>query len=390
MKTQLITINPWFYTKTGHNHIYLKSVEKSSKFLGWSFLALLPQKNIVDNLPENWIKCIDCPTVRHWFEQIEKKPYKRDRKFFRAKQRVRYYFSLFFSLKKNFIKGKNILLFETFAPSDIILITHLLTFLPKKNTEVWLLYRYPSSFMKDAGQMDSYKKCHKRIEAKGITLKLVTDSDLLNEDLSAAFTAGVHTFPIPHVEDLEAKTNKISPHIDCWWPGLARPGKGQKIIQDFASSSHPKNALFNILAAKNSGLTSTSNGPNISLLEKELSREDYVKYLINSDLILLPYVDSCYQKTTSGIFTETIMAGKIPVVYPNTWMAYELCKFDLKELIINWEKETLPEKLLEIYQDSTIKEKISLMRGKYLEFHSINNFSEEMKKLLAKEYSNEN
>lgn len=379
METRLITINPWLYTKSGHNLIYIKSMEDAAKELGWSFKALLPKKNAVDALPNNWSKCIDCPTVRHWYETIEKKTYKRDRKVNRAKQRLRYYITLFMSLKKSFIKGKNILFLETFAITDIRLITNLLTFLPKKNLSLWLLYRYPSTFMQN--ELELYKACHKEIKKKNIYLKLITDSELLAKDLSSAFEEKVHVFPIPHVEDIKSDPNKKNDLIQCWWPGLAREGKGQKIIQNFAKSCHSKNSLFHLLAAKNANLTPSEKGPKVSILPKELSREEYLDHFINSDLILLPYIDSCYEKSTSGIFVETIMAGKTPVVYPNTWMAYELNRFSLQSLIIDWSEETLAEKLFEIYQDCSIQDKLRLMRKNYLNYHSMDSFTQEIKQL---------
>lgn len=381
MKTQILTLNPWFYTKSGHNYVYLDSLEKACKKLDWKFSALLPKKNVVENLPDHWMKCIDCPTVRHWFEYIEKSPYKRARKVIRAKQRIRYFTSLLSNVRKNLIKGHNILFLETFATTDLTLLTHLLYFLPKKNLQLWLLYRYPSFFMKE--DVNVYKKCHEKIVKMGIKLKLIADSDLLVEDQSRAFNYKVHLFPIPHVEDFEIKKGEKKDTIDCWWPGLAREGKGQKIIQNFALSNSIHNSLFQIFAAKNAKLESTLNSPNIIELKDELSREEYIYHLLESDLILLPYIDLCYEKTTSGIFVEAIMAGNVPVVYPGTWMAYELKKHSLEKLIINWDQETLAEKLLEIHQDDIIKEKLSLMRSHYQKFHSIENFASEMEKLLT-------
>lgn len=53
--------------------------------------------------------------------------------------------------------------------------------------------------------------------------------------------------------------------------------------------------------------------------------------------MLIPYDAIAYQERTSGVFTEAVMAGNIPLTTTNTWMARELLKFGLDNLIISWE-----------------------------------------------------
>ncbi|NGX63715.1 MAG: hypothetical protein KR126chlam6_01128, partial [Candidatus Anoxychlamydiales bacterium] len=100
---------------------------------------------------------------------------------------------------------------------------------------------------------------------------------------------------------------------------------------------------------------------------------------IFSDIILLPYSSASYKFRTSGIFVEAITMGKIALTTPSTWMAYELEKYDLKELIINWDNLNLIQKLEEIYLNKYIREKIKFMTNDYCKFHNIANFAKILK-----------
>lgn len=381
MKKQLITINPWFYTSIGHNYIYNQSIEKAALAQNWSFYAILPKKNILSPLTPNWIKAMDCPTVRHWHDLIEGRPYYRPRKMVRFKERMKYRFSLWQALKPLLKKAdtSSILFLETFSPHDIEILKTILHFLPKKNLTIWLLYRYPAEFMKS--EVDIYNKIHKQISALNIHLQLLTDSELLKTNLEKAFGLPFTVLPIPHVEGFEIDIPKQKSLINCWWPGVVREGKGLSIIQGFAASQNENNKLFHLIAAQSAALPTLDHGPEITLLADHLSREDYASWMNKSDLILLPYTDIHYKEATSGIFIESIMAGKIPIVYPGTWMAYELEKHQIHELIINWDTENLATTLLTIYQNPTIRTKVDQLREYYSSFHNLNSFADHFRKL---------
>lgn len=379
MNTQLIAINPWFYTQLGHNYNYLKSVEKATLQLGWEFQALIPKKNLIASLPQNWHKTIDCPTVRHWFALIENRPYKRPRKLTRAKERFLYYHSMFFSLKKTFVrKTKKILFLETFALSDIKLLIKLIPFLFQKDLELWLIFRYPSTFIKD--EIAAYANLFNKAKKSNIPLKLLVDTDLLQEDLSKCFGLPFHVLPIPmnQMGHSEPPRSFDKSQILCWWPGLVRAGKGLSLIQKFAASKHELNKQFKLIAARSAQLISQPNGPNIDLLPDDLSNDDYMRYLNLSDFILLPYTDPSYEKNSSNILVEAVCAGKIPVVYPNTWMTHELKKFFLDELILDWENCIISKELLAIFNNSNIRKKLKVMQDHYIKHHSIENYSQTM------------
>lgn len=379
MKTQLITINPCFFSQLGHNFYYLKSVEKACESIGWNFSAILPKKNLIENLPAHWVKSLDCPILKVCYELVEKKPYKRPRKKERFKQRLKYYYSLAKSLKAMSNKDqfqKRVLFYEAFSLSDIQLVLKLLKILRLSNTEVWLMMRYPHSFYAEK-ELCEYKKLIAKAKAGHWPLKLVADTELLAVDLSEYFDFPVTVFPIPMTQlGQPSKTNNDS--IICWWPGVVRADKGLDIIQQFAASENATNSKITLVAAESAHLTLQSNGPKIKLLTDHLSKEDYIHYFNQSDVILLPYNEPRYQKSSSNIFMEAVLSDSIPLVYPDTWMAYELSRFDLDELIIDWSPEHLSDKIVKLHQNKNIRDKLAKLKKKYSEFHTIDSYGQTM------------
>ena len=84
-------------------------------------------------------------------------------------------------------------------------------------------------------------------------------------------------------------------------------------------------------------LNPTKKGHKFHSLEDKLSKREYDKHLNQSDFILMPYTDPCYEKTSSNGFLEAVLTEKTPLVHPNTWMAHELKKFSLSDLIMGLE-----------------------------------------------------
>jgi hypothetical protein len=105
-------------------------------------------------------------------------------------------------------------------------------------------------------------------------------------------------------------------------------------------------------------------------------------------MILLPYDPIAYQERTSGIFTEAIIAGKIPLVTPNTWMAYELSKYQLdKDLVIQWDHpEKVLTQLLEIKNNPQIQDKLETMKTAYQNFHTVKQYSQSLQQLFDQSF----
>ena len=189
--------------------------------------------------------------------------------------------------------------------------------------------------------------------------------------------------PIPHTDitHCRIKSQESSPII-CWWPGSPREEKGWNIIKELAHYSGDNTKNIQLVCAETSQVESTNNGVELMLVQNYLTREEYYHWLGVSQIILLPYNYPAYEGRTSGIFTECIMAGKTPLVTQKTWMAYELHKYNLAELVIDWQE---PQQVFDIIQklvkSDIIQDKIKRMQQSYEQFHSVDNYSCVMKQI---------
>ena len=106
-----------------------------------------------------------------------------------------------------------------------------------------------------------------------------------------------------------------------------------------------------------------------------LSRKEYVEWMRIVDLVLLPYSAKDYAYRTSGIFVEAIVLGAVPIVTNNTWMAYELQRFDLFELIFEWDECNLMDRLCHLPCNINTRKKLEFMRSYYRGFHCVQGFA---------------
>jgi hypothetical protein len=114
-------------------------------------------------------------------------------------------------------------------------------------------------------------------------------------------------------------------------------------------------------------------------IKNNLSREKYIEWLKKADVVLLPYLPERYRCRSSGIFIEVITLGNIPAVSDGTWMADECRKFDLHEVIFQWDEKNLIERLYQLSQNEKVIKKVQIMQKYYLEFHTVKNFADVMR-----------
>jgi hypothetical protein len=199
--------------------------------------------------------------------------------------------------------------------------------------------------------------------------------------------------PIPHTdwrEDAVEKQEEVTDKILCWWPGSPRSEKGWEIIKRLNQASiHDRDKICNkiCLVAAESAELQTSNPSQSSILIKtipdRLSREQYNHWLALSHIILLPYDAEAYRERTSGIFTEAIIAGKIPLVTSATWMAKALQKYHLEALILTGESpQEIVDQIWEVANNSGIQAKILTMQADFQAFHNPENYAQTLKAIF--------
>ena len=166
----------------------------------------------------------------------------------------------------------------------------------------------------------------------------ITDSKNLQEEHSRFINQKIFLLPIPHTRsNLDLKLNNFNT-INIVALGPARIQKGFVLIYNlifkFLSDNKISDLIFTIQCSNPSPeimpiiqSLKKLKSKNLILIEDNLSEEDYFKAIEESDIVLLPYESNSYYAQTSGIFTESLSAGKIIITTNNTWMSSQLLDY---------------------------------------------------------------
>ena len=370
-EVRFYSLLPALKNEIGHNYPYTLSVSKAATLNGWQHRVLLPKNCSINNLPSFWEKNLACSygvgqntkrerlshVVRNFFPFL---------KFLRA-------------LKKN-QEGKKILFLEHFGLLDLPLL--FFTFLlsrPKIN--LWLFYRFSSEdFGKKIWVFKWFHFLLKTILGKK-QLKLLTDSEIIASKLKTYFGQDLKVMPIPHTTCIADFQNLALPKDKnlFWWPGgLIREEKGLKQIQIISKKLNKSNHSCKLYVAEKAKRFLQTH-EKLIFVKNDLNAKEYAKLMNRAGLVLLPYFKENYQSRTSGIFVEAVIAGSLPAVTAGTWMAYELNRFDLSELIIDWARKDLLEYLAGLHKNKIVQKKFIKMQTHYLKYHSVKNYAEAMR-----------
>jgi hypothetical protein len=375
----------------GHIIPYHIAVNKAANLIGWKHIAILPSHEDIVDFPGNWypvLSSIDLEAKAGKYP-IEKLLRLNDiwkiERIFRFNGIWKLAITITDFLKQEILPYTNhpIIFVENFIHTQLLAIFIALCIVPRKNLTVWLLYRQETHKTKTRLIYKLLNTLIKRIVAPG-KFRLLTDSELLSKSLGNYFKTEFTVMPIPHTDIINIKSiREKSDEIICWWPGQPRDEKGWQKIKSLAGVNSESAKQIYLVATQNSELKGNMKGVKVKQTANFVEKTEYLQLLENSDIILLPYDVSAYGERTSGIFTECITAGKIPVVTQGTWMAKELIKYGLDELIIEWnEPELIIQQVIYLAKSEILKIKIQKMQSVYQNFHSIETYSYYMNKLL--------
>jgi glycosyltransferase involved in cell wall biosynthesis len=210
---------------------------------------------------------------------------------------------------------------------------------------------------------------------------LTSDSDIVAQQCLQLFSKKVYVLPIPHIHAItKTKPTQNNNLIKINLPGDGRIEKGiitlmdtiELMIKDNKFSSFELTVQFNPnttdekYVAIGKRLHELSNRANIRILSN-LSSTNYYEEIANADIILTTYIsapfngNTGYQARTSGIFTESVAAGKPIITTKDTWMSDQLEKYGSGIAITENSSEELMNALLEIsaamplYKDKAAK-----------------------------------
>jgi hypothetical protein len=370
----------------GHNYEYLNAVGDAAQKIGWQHYAALPSNCNTLDLRKNWSACIvGCRSLHSGKENILIKVLRLIWTSLKLAISIRQY------LKKTLVtideSLPTIIFVDTFKPPELLAFVISLFFIPSNRLKIWLLYRHDDYQKYCIGKF--YQAMNWLIQLKflGNHFIVLTDSDKLANSLSFYFKRQILIMPIPHTQALENPINiktrnrKDDLKVCAWWCGNPNPEKGLANIQRLVKLSHPLAQYLHLFISEDAHIIDANKNIHITYLPAYLTRQEYLQKLIEMDVLLLPYEVKFYRERTSGIFVEAICSGKIPLVTQETWMASELIKYNLVELILDWTEVNIIESILSLSRNTSIQQKVFQMREQYLKIHSVDSYADHMQKI---------
>ncbi len=371
------SIMPNFYGYGGHQYGYNLSLGRALAKAGWVHQALIPIDNSMDQLPPGWIKYLNL-SLKH--ENKNKNIYQKFLLFKSGIFNLKRYFKTEL-LKKN---SEQVFFIESFSIWQFIIFSMAAINIPKGEASFWILFRYGPSIL--LRHILLYRGFIKVLRLRfGSNVKLVTDSELIASSLKQKIGFEFLIFPIPHTEantSIPPLNSIVNSDLTLWWPGEPRLSKGLDIVRKISQMEVDSTLAMKLIVTKSSMIEPKAKGIEIELTEDILTEAKYRNMFNRCDFFLLPYDKKIYGESTSGIFVEAIVAGKITLVSADTWMAYELNKFKLTELVIDWGDKNLFGRIEAIYLNPQIRIKVKKMQKAYSNYHNELNMSKILTGLL--------
>lgn len=339
---KFFSLAPNYHSHTGHSVAYQCSVRAMCESLGLEYTLLVPTSTTItaDLLP-----------LEKWFEGGK--------------------LSLFKGLKKAFA-SEGMFFLESWSFKDLCFLTFASILYQKRTSPLVLLFRREVN-RKFFRRHLSYWLLAILKGWKKEAFCLMTDSALIAEDYAKQFKLILKVMPIPHTDLQITQEGERGKEIICWWPGVPREEKGRGIIQQLCKTL-PKDVR--VYAAESSGIEGATP------LADHLPRLEYEKMFEVSDIALLPYCPKTYRAGTSGVLVEALMSNTLPLVREGSYLAYELRRFSLDRLIVDWDDPAFFDRARELLADHEIKANFAKMQEAYLDFHSLERFTEAFRKEL--------
>jgi hypothetical protein len=387
-------------TQTGHDIPYHEAVKRAFNQNGWGYNVLVDKGFKPDSKSDLFLPILSLPPAIKFF---------RSRSYFIRV--VKFFFWELWRLLLllpgllRYMSGKknefDAVFIECFSLSELLYSALSVWLAPKK--QFWVLYRFDKDSlgpMKDdvpARIAAPFYKFFTRFFFKKFNgrMFLFTDSDLLTNSLNEYFELPFTTLPIPHLSQLcyaeRATKNEDDGKTVLWWPGRNDSSKGLDSIQKLIDNS-PDLDFFAELKVFEGSLNGRIKGGKLDLVEVPTLLDDkaYYRLLHQADFVLLPYSPKRFKSATSGIFVEAVACGAIPIVTRGTWMAHELSKHNLDELIFEQPEDELVEILNTVKKNlGPITLKTRALREKYLTFHGEKGFSSALAASIKEDFKTE-
>jgi len=353
------------------------ALEQAALLAGWDHAAAVPVFCPVQPLPKGWSACLSYACDQHT-------PARSIRDVFMIIPLAR---EIAAYLRGALAQADQaaVVFYEWFKPLTLTAFVLAQALLPHRKFKVWVLFR--GNALVGPRRFAYWLLVRLLGWLTGPRVVLLTDNAHIIPELSRWFGQPVKPAPIPHSTDPH---QHVSPdwvqsmgasRLVCWWPGSPRPEKGGEIIRALARDTSPGAQGLCLVASRDLGLEQTAGGCRVVAVDDSLPRDDYFALLSGVDVVLLPYTPGFYRNTTSGIFVEAIVAGKVALTSAGTWSANELLRFDLGELIMDWNRQDLPAEIMRLARDPDARLKLEIMSAAYQAYHSPAGFAEMLREI---------
>lgn len=352
----------------GHNLVYHYAIKSVADALGWDYQGWMPKNAPFEPLSEFIFKKLNT------FNRPAS-PFSKIKNIFQN-------IAPFCKLLGQKRGGKKILLLEHFSICELISLWFASLFAKSalQNTELWLIHRYPPEQGMYNGR--PYKILHHCLAWRlgKNQLKLLTDSSLLAEKQSQFYGLPVHVLPIPHTQFIRScRIEKVPGKLYCWWGTSVRSERGVEEILFLASLLQKGESNLVLILPESLKRESLKN--HIHWIADGLDRAEYDAWILSSDITLLPYQMHLYRERTSGVFVESVVAGSIPFVTRGTWMGYELNRFGLMDLSVDWRRPDLLNHIANVCNNPDVLSQLKRLQEDYVKTHSQENFTKTFHRL---------
>jgi hypothetical protein len=337
---------------SGHPYSYHLCCMKALEALGGQYFAYVHQDCQISPLPSNWTP---------WFPSTDQKS--------NFKKRV-----------NNFVRQAagphRVFFIETFFRKEFKAFCKAIFLNAKSSDKVWILFRddHILKHRKDRLAVKMWMWVLKKRFKN--SLSLFTDSELIAEYLTSALKLPFQILPIPNV-DCHIQPFAPSFSNNLLFLGEPRAEKGASLIKQLACSKDPMAASFNLTCSE--ALALPNGRLNIHFHDKVLSTEAYFQTLQKADIMLMPYDAHRYQRRSSGILIESIFMGKIPIVTAGSFLAYQLQKADLNELVVDFTRPDFFSHLHQLILRPELYEKLNRLQADFTKKHCQESFKEGFK-----------
>lgn len=249
--------------------------------------------------------------------------------------------------------------------------------------QVILLLRYQPAFYDNPISARAFRKLE-RAAAAGHRVRLASDSVRLAAELGALTSLPFEVMPIPHTaeEHMVSAPRAAGTPLKFVSLGNARDEKGFveilsaiRLLRDSGELDglefqlQANDAAPDVQAAIDAFAAECP--PQVTLLPRALSPEEYNAMLLGSDVVLVPYWREIYRARTSGVFLESVAAGKIVVATSDTWMSDELAQYGAGVLVDDHQPTAIVEAIRGIRRNrAALAEKAEAGRAAVLARHN--------------------